>query len=305
MSDPRRLTPTVLLAIAVSAFVSIAAVANAAFAASPVSCGQTAAADSVLRESCTGDVVMEGGRLDLAGHTLHGTIYCEGELCEIFSRPEGGAVVGFGQPSTFGIVAGERGGESSGDVTVDGVSVRGFAIGIAARNVVVTNARVTNNLWRGIDAARGIEAVASVVSRNGDDGLHAGIGGVALDGCTVSGNGGSGVRALAGVVALESEIEHNRRDGIENYSKIALVVDSTVSANGRCGVRSDDSDCDPADGIEMRASEVFGNGTSEACAAQACADLVSCAPPAVDSASACGTTLRMGEDASWGTCASD
>jgi hypothetical protein len=259
-----------------------------------------------LRESCTGDVVLTGGSLNLAGHTLQGTIHCEGELCRVFSDPGGGAVVGLGLPSTFGIVAGERGGEESGDVHVDGVLVRGFATGIAARNVIVTRARVAHNLWRGVWAAHGIEAVASTIAHNGDDGVHAGIGGVALDGCTVARNRGSGVRALAGVVALESRIEHNGRDGIENYSGVALVIDSTVTANGRHGVRSDDSDCDPADGIELRASEVVANAAGEACDQAPCADLVSCAPPAVDSGSACATTQRMGEPGgSWGVCAAD
>lgn len=285
---------------------ALAATPAAAGAPRPVSCGQTAAAEAVLRESCTGDVVMTGGRLDLAGYTLHGTVYCDGELCAITSSREGGAIVGFGQPATFGVVAGERGEEASGDVVVDGVTVRGFATGIAARNVVLTNARVTQNLWRGVQAAQTIEAVNVVVSRNGDDGLHAGIGGVAVDGSTVSSNGGSGIRALAGVVALESEIEHNGRDGIENYSKTALVVDSTVSANGRHGVRSDDSDCEPADGIELRASEVFANATGATCADDGCADLVACGAPAVDRESACGTTQRMGEPGTtWDVCASD
>jgi hypothetical protein len=276
--------------------------------AGAISCGQVAQGDAELVGSCTGDVVVSGGRLNLAGHTVHGTIHCDAPSCEIVSRPHGGAVVGFGVPLSVGIVAGAGAAEGAGNLVIDGIHVQGFGTGIAARNVVLTNSRVTGCLWRGVDALESIEAVATVVRRNGDDGLHARIGAVAVDGSEVVANGGSGVRALAGVIAVDSTIALNARDGVENYSEAALIIESRVRENGRHGVRSDDSDCDPTDVLELRGSQVQANGTGGGCGAPApCADLVACAAPSLDEASSCDKSLVMesAESETWSSCTAD
>jgi hypothetical protein len=283
-------------------------VAPAPSLAATVSCGQTAQGDAELAESCTGDVIVAGGRLNLAGHTLRGSVFCDAPLCEIVSQPGGGTVAGFGVPLSVGIAAGGQAAEGAGHIVVDGVAVHGFGTGVAARNVVLTNARISGNLWRGVDAGESIEAVGIVVRRNGEDGLHARIGGVAVDGADIADNGGSGVRALAGVIAVDAKISSNGRDGIENYSQAALVIGSEIRGNGRHGVRSDDSDCNPTDALELRASHAAGNGTGDGCAPGApCADLVACTAPSLDEASSCDKSLVMeslsGE--AWAVCSGD
>jgi len=273
-----------------------------------VTCGQASQGDTVLGESCTGDILMHGGRLDLAGHTVHGTIACDADICEIVSSTRGGAVVGFGVPLSVGIVAGGGAVEGAGDLRVDGVTVGGFSTGVSGRNIVLTNARIAGNIWRGAEALENIEAVDTVVRRNGDDGLHARLGGVAIDGSDIAANGGSGVRALAGAVVVGSTITGNVRDGVENYSEPALVIDSRVRTNGRHGVRSDDSDCDPRDVLELRGSEVTGNGTNAACATEGCADLVACGAPVLDERSSCDKSLQMAPEApgeGWAVCEGD
>jgi hypothetical protein len=278
-----------------------------AFAAK-VSCGQTAQGDAELAGDCSGDLIVAGPRLNLAGHTVRGTIFCDAPTCEIVSEPRGAAVVGFGIPLSVGIAAGGDAAGAAGNLVIDGVAVQGFGTGIAGRNVVLINVRVTGNLWRGVEAQESIEAVGVVVRGNGEDGLHARIGSVSVDGGQIENNGGSGVRALAGAIALGSTISGNGRDGIENYSEPALVLESRVRANGRHGVRSDDSDCDPADVLELRGSDVSGNGTSQACAPAApCADLVACSAPSLDQSSSCAKSLVMESAAgeSWSVCSGD
>lgn len=274
--------------------------------AAQISCGQVSDRDAELKESCTGDLVIRGGRLNLAGNTVYGTIFCDAPSCEVFSSPRGGAVLGFNVPTSVGIVAGNGAAEDAGDLIIDGVTVSGFGTGIAARNVVVTNSRVAGNSWRGVEALESLDAVGVTVRGNGEDGLHARLGSVAVDGSKVSENGGSGVRALAGVIAVESTIEANGRDGIENYSKPALVISSQVRSNGRHGVRSDDSDCDPTADLDLRDSQVTGNGTSALCGAgEACGDLVSCNAPLLDDTSICDRSLQMEGTAGWSACAAD
>jgi hypothetical protein len=273
-----------------------------------VTCGQTSEGTTVLGESCTGDILMHGGRLDLAGHTVRGTIACDADLCEVVSTARGGTVAGFGVALSVGIVAGGGAEEASGDLRIDGVTIQGFGTGVSARNIVLTNVRLVGNLWRGAEALDNIEAVDTVVRRNGDVGLHARQGGVALDGADVSNNGGSGVRALEGAVLVESTVGGNVRDGVENYSEPALVIDSEVKSNGRHGVRSDDSDCNPRDVLELRGSAVTGNGTDASCATEACGDLVACSRPAVDERSSCDRSLQMKPEApgeGWAVCEGD
>lgn len=276
-------------------------------AAGLVTCGQASQGESVVADSCTGDIVMRGGRLDLAGHTVRGTITCDADLCEIVSTVRGGTVAGFGVALTVGITAGGAV-EGAGDLQVDGVTVQGFGTGVSARNIVLTNVRITGNLWRGAEALQNIEAVDTVVRRNGDDGLHARLGAVAIDGSDVSGNGGSGLRSLAGAVVVGSTVASNVRDGVENYSEPALVIDSRVRTNGRHGVRSDDSDCDPRDVLDVRGSQVTGNGTDASCATEACADLVACEAPVLDEGASCDKSLRMEPEApgqGWSVCEGD
>ncbi|MEE8310753.1 MAG: hypothetical protein V3R77_00760, partial [Candidatus Binatia bacterium] len=70
-----------------------------------------------------------------------------------------------------------------------------------------------------------------------------------------------------------------------------------------------DSDCRPADGLELVSSRSAGNGTSVECGDTIpCADLVSCAEPVLRSRSACDTSHQMMSGlpaASWRVCSSD
>jgi len=277
--------------------------------ARPVGCGETFTGSGELRESCSGDVVIQGGVLDLDGHTLTGTVRCEGDLCEIVSDPPNGTIRGSAVAGSHGIVSGEGARESAGAVRVDSVIVTGFATGIAAASVQLSHSLVAGNLGHGVDAAGAIEAVDSIVSLNGGNGLHSRLRGVSLRDCRVTENFGSGVRALQGVIVVRSTISENAADGIENYAARAVVVESEVTGNGRHGVRSDDSDCDPANGLEMVASRSTDNGTSVECGdTVACADLISCAAPVLRSASVCGTSqpmMSMSPAASWRVCSSD
>ena len=302
---PRPYFFSVLLAGALGAVLGPAEPADAA---RRVTCGQTFEGEGALSSSCAGDIVVAGGRLDLRGFTVHGSIACTGAYCLVVSDPPNGAVRGSRQPGSIGISAGGAI-EGAGDLAIDNVIVAGFGTGVAAANVQVVRSLVAGNVARGVDALMGIETVDAIVSLNGDDGLHARLGGVSLDRTLVSENGGSGVRALAGVAAFETVVRDNGRDGIENYSAPAVVAGSTIVGNGRHGVRSDDSDCVPADGLTVTGSEIAGNAVDPACGSeQVCADLVACAAPAMDPASVCVSSHQMASGlpgASWGTCSGD
>lgn len=271
-----------------------------------VFCGDTVDGSGMLAGSCAGEIVVRGGKLDLGGHTLSGSVRCDAQLCEIVSDPPNGTIRGAAEAGSYGIVSAGGALDSAGSVIVDSVIVAGFATGIAAANVQLTRSLVAGNLGHGVEAAGTIEAADSIVSLNGGDGLHSRLGGVSVTDCRLTENLGSGVRALAGVIAVRSRVADNGADGIENYSAGALVFESEVVANGRHGVRSDDSDCDPADRLELVATRSAGNGRMVECGETlVCADLVSCAPPVLGSGASCGSSHRMlagvgGE--TWRTC---
>jgi hypothetical protein len=274
-----------------------------------VDCGSAFSGDATLAASCVGDIVVRGGSLNLAGHTLRGTVLCDADYCEIYSDPPNGKVRGSGQPGSVGIRAGTGAADGAGSVAVDNVIVSGFGTGVSAENVLVTNSLVAGNLAYGIDAYVGIESVSSIVSINGGGGLHARMGGVSVVDSQVSENGGNGVRALEGVIATGSTIADNARDGVQNFSAPALLVDSTITGNGGHGVRSDDSDCYPADDFDLVNTTVTGNGVGEDCGdLRACADVVACNPPLLSRGTSCGTSYQMMSGlpgASWQICSLD
>jgi hypothetical protein len=295
------LMATTLVAVHVSATDSLAA--------ERVRCGQSYSGDAVLDRSCMGDIVIRGGSLNLAGHTVRGTIQCDGEFCEVYSDPPNGRVEGFGVPGSTGIRAGGGAVPGSGSLAVDGVIVSGFNIGVAASNVQLTNSLIAGNTGHGVDSLVSIEAAGTIVSLNGSNGLHARLGGVSLADSEVTENGANGVRALEGFIAAGSTIADNGGDGVRNFSAPALLVDSAVYGNGWHGVRSDDSDCTPTDELALVATTVDGNGLDPECgASRPCADVISCAQPVLRRGASCQTSHRMMSGLpgqSWQVCRAD
>jgi len=282
-----------------------------AFAAQQVRCGQTVDGDAVLSRSCIGDIVLRGvaPRLNLAGRTIRGTVQCQAAYCEVVSDPPDGQVRGAGEPGSVGIRAGDGANVGAGDVAVDSVVVTGFTTGIAASSVQLTNSLVADNLGYGVEALHSIEAVASIVTDNGMNGLHAKLGGVSIADCEVTENRFHGVRALEGFIADHSIVSGNGDDGVQNFSARSVVVDSTITGNGGHGLRTDDSDCTPTDGVELHRSTVVDNGLGRECGqSRPCADLVACVRPDLDSLSRCGTSHQMRSGLpgqSWQVCADD
>jgi len=274
-----------------------------------VDCGTSFSGDAALAGSCVGDIVVRGGSLNLAGHTVRGTVQCDADYCEIYSDPPNGNVTGFGAGGSVGIRAGAGAADGAGSVAVDGVIVSGFGTGVAGANVQLSNSLVAGNLAYGVDAYVGIEAVSSIISINGGGGLHARMGGVSVDDTQVTENGGNGVRALEGVIVTGSTIADNAGDGVQNFSAPAIVVDSTVTGNGGHGVRSDDSDCFPADDLDLVNTVVTGNGLGDDCGeTRACADVVACNPPLLRRGTSCDTSYQMMSGLpgmNWQACALD
>jgi hypothetical protein len=303
------------LAIQLSILTTMLAVASlvavpAALATPNVTCGQTFSGERKLGASCFGDIEIDGGKLDLAGHTVHGSIYCRAQFCEVTSDPPNGRVEGDGLPNWSGIAAVTD--PDTGEVpplAVSEVIVSGFGVGISGGNLRVSDSLVAGNTAHGIEGTYGVEVTDTIVSLNGNDGVRSQVGGVTVSGGTISENGGSGIRALEGVIVVGAQILDNQIDGVQNFAAAATVADSTVTGNGRHGVRTDDSDCFPSDLLQIADSDVTGNRRGKDCGQTGiCADVVSCELPEITGSTTCETSYRTlsgtpGE--SWGICSRD
>jgi hypothetical protein len=272
-------------------------------AARTVACGEVYAGSGELEADCEGDIRIDGGSLDLSGHTVHGSVRCEGLECEVYSDGSRGTISGIGGEGSVGIdAAGAR-------LTVRNVLVTGFGTGIRADEVLASDVEVAGNAGFGINALHGIELVDSSVGMNGNDGLHSQIGQIRVSGSQLTGNRGNGVRALKGVIMDGSSVSWSGGDGVRNFSGAVVVSGSTVSSNGNDGVRTDDSDCFPSGTLELRSSTIEGNASNPDCGeGRVCADVVACNLTQVGGSSRCETSYRLqsglpGE--SWRVCQLD
>ena len=140
---------------------------------------------------------------------------------------------------------------TEGRLTLADSTISGYADGIDAWGVTITNSSITGNAGVGVrsrtsDSPRSSSITNSTISGNGDAGLDLNVSGtLTLTDSTVSGNGGAGL-SLGGpygegtYTVTDSTISGNGGAGLDLHSYIGaatfLIVDSTINANGASGV---------------------------------------------------------------------
>jgi hypothetical protein len=269
-------------------------IASPASAVWTVECGDVYAGSGQLAADCEGDVTIDGGSLDLRGHSIRGSVRCKRDECEVYSDGGRGTIsgsTGLSRATKRASVGIDAAGAS---LIVRNVEVSGFGTGVTANAVRAVDIAVLGNGGFGIKAVGQIELIDSTVALNGNDGLHSQLGHVRVSGSQIAGNRGNGVRALKGVTIDTTSIVWSGRDGIRNFSGNVVVDRSTVSGNGHDGVRTDDSDCFPSGTLELRTSTVEGNAVDPDCgASRTCADIAACRLARTSSSSSCGTSYRL------------
>ena len=279
--------------------------ASVATAQTPITyCGASWSDDVFL----TGDLDCSGNQnaaitleddatLDLAGFSLTGgtatAVSCVRD-CTIVGN--GGTITG---AQLGGVVA------PVGDVTASDVSISGNGgSGISAwqkGRVTAMNVTVNDNGWGG-DGGGGIEAkFLTATGCTAEGNYRSGFFGaklVTVIGSTSSGNR-RGVYGHRRIVLTDSLVTNNSH-GVYGRKRVA-IQGSVITGNVQGGAWSDRV-------IEIATSTLVDNAEAPACIEWICADVVSMAPPRVDTVScekSAHFTNRGGHVGSWEICVDD
>ena len=266
--------------------------ARAAHAATQVdTCGQNLSGDGFLvgdldcSATSADGVVIDGGALDLRGHSIVGssesgtaTVRCT-RSCSVVSDPPGGVIT---NGTIFGIVGDIASGKVNlrvRDVVVDSnvigihafsgkVDVRDSTVSnnssdaiFASGSINVSNSNVTGNLGYGVSTSasakvRRVRIRDSIIVGNSAGVLSDKI---SIVGSTIAGNATYGVRTNDVVVVKESIIDGNGEDGIHAGGGAKIVLkDALISGNALHGVLHTGANVS----VKISGCDVTGNGLS-------------------------------------------